>query len=705
MDLPVLRVSDLACPACGHQLDAKRHKVLATATCPSCERKFTVPALFSNYQINGILGSGGSGVVLDGFDNTLQRRVAIKVLNAGGDADKIAMEATNEARALARLNHPHIVPIHSLGEHKGHKFIDMGLLSGGDARQYVGADKRLDTRAALDLAIDIADALRAAHRVKLVHMDVKPGNILFDDTGEPKLIDFGAAQHAKMRKSKGVVGTPYYIAPEVATGSMPNAQSDIYSLGATVFHLLTGQPPFDAKDARTVIAKRLKEPAPRVRDVRPDAHPAFADVIDRMLATKPADRPADYDTLLDELHHARQVLDDPMADVRTQVGAAAPVRQRKRKSGPAWAGPAVAVVGVVLIGVVLMFALDTGAPATTDPPPPDVPDTPDTPDPPDTPYTPPPDAGRIVREFWRNVPGDRIALATDKQLHKKPPTSVRYVQSLAHNVQRGDNYAERYRGFIIAPTTGEYRFLVSADDSAELRLSTDDSPRNLRKVLTLDKKLPASMFSEPSRAVNLVAGERYAFELYHKEAGELDHVVLGWQMPDGTRQLPIRKDYFAPPKLGLLTVERWKNIAANDAASAAKEVGGRTPDATALLTAPRDVGIADKTFSRAAALLRVPADGKYTIEVIANASARVLLSDTSSPDRAKQIVATTRAAGPNAPNDAARSEPIELAADTPYYLIVEHLAGGAKAHFAVGLVHPDGFSDQPIPGSMLEVVD
>lgn len=699
MDLPVLRVKELACPACGHQLDAKRHKVLATATCPSCEKPFTVPALFDSYQLNGILGTGGSGVVFDAFDNTLHRRVAIKVLNAGGDADKIAMEATNEARALARLNHPNIVPIHSLGEHKGHKFIDMGLLSGGDARRNIGADKRLDERAAIDLAIAIADALQAAHRVKLIHMDVKPGNILFDETGEPKLIDFGAAQHARMRKSKGVVGTPYYIAPEVATGGMPNARSDIYSLGATVFHLLSGQPPFDAKDARTVIAMRLKQPAPEIRDIRSDVTPATAEIIARMLATQADDRPADYDALLEELRHARTLLDDPMADVRTQVGAAAPVRQRKHKTGPAWLGPAIAVVGVAVIGVVLWAIVGNGEP--TEPvvtPPPDIPDTPDVPD---TPYTPPPDAGRLVREVWHDVSGSRIVLATNPQLLKKPPATVTFVDSLVHNVERGDNYAERYRGTLIAPVSGAYRFIVSADETAELRLSTDESDRNLRKVLTLNEKIPPTMSSQPSSEVELVAGKRYAFELYHKEATELDHIALGWIMPSGERQLPIRPTFFAPPKRGIVTVSRWNNVAANDAAAAAKSVGDKAAGTNVLLSATTDAGIPAKTFTRVTALLRVQSDGQYSFELIGNTSARVLLSTTADAGDAKPIVATSGAKGRTAWDKADASKPIALEADTPYYLIVEHLAGDKPGHFAVGLRHPDGFTDRPISGEML----
>lgn len=694
MDLPVLRVKELACPSCGHQLDPKRHKVLAKATCPSCEKLFTVPALFDSYQLNGILGTGGSGVVFDAFDNTLHRRVAIKVLNAGGDADKIAMEATNEARALARLNHPNIVPIHSLGEYKGHKFIDMGLLSGGDARRNIGHDNRLDEHAALDLATAIADALQAAHRVKLVHMDVKPGNILYDETGEPKLIDFGAAQHARMRKSKGVVGTPYYIAPEVATGGMPNARSDIYSLGATVFHLLAGEPPFDAKDARTVIAMRLKQPAPDIRTIRDDVTPATAEVIARMLATQADDRPADYDALLEELRDARTLLDDPMADVRTQVGAAAPVRQRKHKTGPAWLGPAIAVAGVAIIGVVLWAIIGSGeptGPVVTAPP-----DVPDTPDVPDEPYTPPPDAGRIVREIWRDVPGNRIVLATNPQLLKKSPNSVDYVSSLVHNVERGDNYAARYRGTLIAPVSGAYRFIVSADESAELRLSTDDSNGNLRKVLTLNEKLPPTMASQPSREVQFVAGKRYAFELYHKEASELDHIALGWIMPSGERQLPIRPTFFAPPSSGVVIVNRWTGAKAKADANA-----GKSPNTTSLLSAMAEARVPAKSFTRVTALLRVPTNGQYSFEVVANASARVLLSASDNADDTKPIVATSGAKARNAWDKADTSKPIKLQADKPYYLIVEHAAGDKPGHFAIGLRHPDGFTDQPISGSML----
>ncbi|MBI1372734.1 MAG: protein kinase [Phycisphaera sp.] len=312
MDLLAERVDQLNCGKCGHALDPAKVKPLSSLKCPKCGNKVTVPALFGDYLLISAMGQGAAGIVCKALDQKLHRQVAIKILKRGDDNAELVKACTREARALASLNHPHVVQVHTIGEYRDQHYIVMELLDGGSVQDLF--KQPIDEAKILDLAIDVAEGLKAAHQRGLVHMDVKPANMLFDRQKSAKLIDFGVAQAGK-KQSDQIVGTPYYVAPEVVKGEATTHQADIYSLGASLFHLLSRRPPFTAENAIAVIKKRLRELPPPLIDIKPDIHPRTSEVVARMLEPDPVNnRYKTYDELIADLKDARAKLDSYEVD-------------------------------------------------------------------------------------------------------------------------------------------------------------------------------------------------------------------------------------------------------------------------------------------------------------------------------------------------------------------------------------------------------
>lgn len=312
MDFQAERVSELSCGKCGGTIDPTGPKPLSMIDCPKCSAKMRVPAVFGDFLLAEILGTGAAGIVCKAFDQQLHRQVAIKILSKTAADAELVEQCTREARALAALNHAHVVQVHSIGEYRGQPYIVMELLTGGDVQKKM-VGKKNDEIEAIDVALATAEGLDAAYRAGLVHMDVKPGNILFDESGRVKLIDFGVAQVAS-RSTDTVAGTPYYVAPEVIRGHPADYNADIYSLGSTLFHLLTARPPFEASDAQSLMKKKLKREAPDLLSVRDDLHPRTAEVVAKMLIADPLMRYGGYEELIDDLRDARAQADAPLED-------------------------------------------------------------------------------------------------------------------------------------------------------------------------------------------------------------------------------------------------------------------------------------------------------------------------------------------------------------------------------------------------------
>jgi hypothetical protein len=244
------------------------------------------------------LGSGSMGEVWRATDRELDRLVAVKVLHlAGGNPSRESVERfRREGKAIARLEHPHVARVYDVGEHEGRPFLVLELLIGPDLEtlleQHPGG---LPVEEAVDYAIQAVEGLTAAHDAGVIHRDVKPANLILDEHGHVRVCDFGVARlegaTTGLSMASPHVGTPDYMAPEQVIGEAITPAADLYALGATLFHLLTGRPPFPGDDIRSVFGQHLYKDPPAVGSLRPDV-PAGVDACVRaMLAKDPADRP------------------------------------------------------------------------------------------------------------------------------------------------------------------------------------------------------------------------------------------------------------------------------------------------------------------------------------------------------------------------------------------------------------------------------
>jgi serine/threonine protein kinase/tetratricopeptide (TPR) repeat protein len=302
----------------------------STVECPDCATRQKVPMRLGSFLLLEVLGKGGMGVVYRALDQSLGRYVAIKVMRRALGEDKQFVENFfREARAAAALNHRNVVQIYSCGEERGQPYIVMELVGGGRLDATISNGNMMDEVRALEIGVDIAEGLKAANDVGLIHGDIKPANILFDKHGTAKVVDFGLARFMSWKEEAPpteIWGTPYYIAPEKARGQKVDHRSDIYSLGATLYHALGAKPPFDGETASEVVLARLRNPAIGLRVIRPTLQPETADVISRMLEGDPFMRYPTYASLLADLREALRVAKQEHRTLhkKVQKSAAAP---------------------------------------------------------------------------------------------------------------------------------------------------------------------------------------------------------------------------------------------------------------------------------------------------------------------------------------------------------------------------------------------
>ncbi|MBP7275824.1 MAG: protein kinase [Kiritimatiellae bacterium] len=291
-------------------LDVSGVPPFAVMTCPGCQTPQKVPAKLDHFLLSDVLGRGGMATVYRAFDSTLGRYVAIKIMRRSlGEDPQFVDNFLREARAAAQLNHRNIVQIYSVGRVKDQPFIVMELLDGGRLDEMIEKQSPLDEGRVMKTALEVAEGLGAGVEAGIVHGDVKPANILFDKTGVAKVTDFGLAKFQAKTGSSGsssgpkgeVWGTPFYIAPEKVRGYKEDQRSDIYSLGATLYHALAGKPPFDAPTAQEVVKARLENPPPDLSQERSDLSPDTLKVIARMLEPDPFRRYPNYRSLTSDL--------------------------------------------------------------------------------------------------------------------------------------------------------------------------------------------------------------------------------------------------------------------------------------------------------------------------------------------------------------------------------------------------------------------
>jgi serine/threonine-protein kinase len=251
------------------------------------------------YEIQGELGRGTCGVVYKAYDPFVQRDVAIKVGIVEHTHDpektkKIQRDFFAEAHAAGKLHHPHIISLFDAGIEDDYNYLVMEYVEGETLLEYCrkDGDKRLPVEKVIECMFKCCRALEYSHRSKVIHRDIKPSNIILSKEGETKLMDFSIAEvtHDLLVKSDVVIGSPSYMPPEQIRREEVGPQSDLYSLGAVMYQLLTGERAFASSDVDQVFRDILTKPAPLLKDKRPDLPPALSDVVERALAKDPAER-------------------------------------------------------------------------------------------------------------------------------------------------------------------------------------------------------------------------------------------------------------------------------------------------------------------------------------------------------------------------------------------------------------------------------
>ena len=267
--------------------------------------------LSGRYRLEAKLGSGGMSTVYVARDETLERRVAVKVMHREMSDQPDQIERfRREARAVAQLSHPNVVAVIDAGEDGGYPYIVFECVDGETLKQRINRLGRLPVDEATAYAIEIGRGLAAAHARRMVHRDVKPQNVLIDSEGRAKVTDFGIARTLEsdgLTKTGRVLGTTDYVSPEQAMGHAVDARSDIYSLGVLLYEMLTGEVPFEAETVVGVAMKHVNEEMPDVRQRRPEVSNALAAVIERATAKDPAKRYASMAACLSDLEGALEV--------------------------------------------------------------------------------------------------------------------------------------------------------------------------------------------------------------------------------------------------------------------------------------------------------------------------------------------------------------------------------------------------------------
>src|ERR1017187_1729948 len=333
MDAPGKVPDSINCHSCGAILDLTGQTGFTHVECNHCGALSVVPLKFGDFLLLHPIGIGGMGTVNKAIDLPLNRYLALKIVHKKLSTNPAFISSFSlEAQAAASVNHPNVAQVYAFGEVDNQYYLSMELCERGSLDDRITKLGKLPEAEVLSIGRQIASALLVAWQRGLVHRDVKPGNILFNEDGVPKIVDFGLArvhdrdgEDPKAHASDQVWGTPYYIAPEKLRGQPEDLRSDIYSLGATLFHALAGQPPIDAAAPGEVVTKHTTQPALSLKAHAPELNELTAQVVARMLAKDPAERYETYDELIQDLTEA---LDELKAS-QTATPIAAPTGERR----------------------------------------------------------------------------------------------------------------------------------------------------------------------------------------------------------------------------------------------------------------------------------------------------------------------------------------------------------------------------------------
>ena len=279
------------------------------------EEEPLAPRTIGGHRVVRLLGRGGMGRVWLAHDDRLDRDVAIKVMLPAKAIEPTSRERfLRESRAVARIDHPHVVTIHHVGEEGGLPYLVMPFLEGRSLADHLRHEERLPIAEALRIAQEIAAGLGAAHAHNLVHRDIKTDNvILVGPARRVRIIDFGLVREASapshsLTLDGLVVGTPSYMAPERATDGEVDGRADLFGLGVILYEMLAGRLPYEGRSFVAVLAAIARGTPTPLADVAPEVPPAVADLVMHLIAHDPADRPADADVVATSLEALRRTL-------------------------------------------------------------------------------------------------------------------------------------------------------------------------------------------------------------------------------------------------------------------------------------------------------------------------------------------------------------------------------------------------------------
>jgi hypothetical protein len=296
------------CAYCGQALRDGKHNTptgliaeMSTQGVAEAGPDLPVPQVVGGYRLGRALGSGGMGTVYEAEEIATGRRVALKLINAefAGSADAIE-RFRQEGRIASMIAHPRCVFVLAVDEEAGRPYIVMELMPGANLSELVSERGPLPVQEAIARILDVIEGLLQAHRLAVIHRDVKPSNCFLEADGRVKVGDFGLAKSlvrdAHLTKTGAFVGTPHFASPEQICGEAINVQTDVYSVAATLYFLLTGKPPFDGKDSMATLARIVSDAAPPMRSLRPDLSPALDRVVMRGLERDRGKRWSDLET-------------------------------------------------------------------------------------------------------------------------------------------------------------------------------------------------------------------------------------------------------------------------------------------------------------------------------------------------------------------------------------------------------------------------
>ena len=277
-----------------------------------------VPGRVGGFLLYEHIGEGEMGEIYRATDESLNRDVAIKLVRGCHSDDPGSLERLRqEACAAGKLNHPRVAQVYALNFSNDFPYLVMELVTGQDFAQKLKREGHIDERTVLRMALDVSEGLSALNREGLVHGDIKPGNIVLDRDGNAKLVDFGLSGMTRRDSTGALVGTPDYIAPELLRGAKDTHLSDLFSLGATLYHLLSGKLPHDGETMDAFLKARMYKPPVPIEKHVPHISFLTRKLIMRMLEPTPSKRPANSDAVAAEIRNALARLDAPQPETHS----------------------------------------------------------------------------------------------------------------------------------------------------------------------------------------------------------------------------------------------------------------------------------------------------------------------------------------------------------------------------------------------------